>query len=404
MKILHLCTFRQGGAGIAARRIQEAVLAAGAESRIVFRDDVPGIIPPYRRRLLCPLFRGLRKAMDLCCDFWPHPGCYGHSESLFPFADLRQINASDADAVHLHWINGDFLSIGMLGAIRKPVIWTLHDNWAYCGNEFYTENFRFRDGYTHATRPAGETGPDFARYIWNCKQRAWKNFHPVFVSPSQWNADRLTASRLFRGQPCRVIRNPLNLQIFSPQDKTSARQRFGLNPEKLTLLFGAEKTNNPLKGLDLLLSALQRLNSYLPADRLQLLCFGFGSPENSARIPYPVLYAGHLNGDEEMASLYNAADVLVCPSRMDNFPSVCIEAMACGVPAAAFRTAGLPEIISDPDSLAEPFQPESLAKAIAHTFEKRHELGKSARIYVEQNCNPEKIGAEYLRLYEQLLQ
>ena len=402
MKVLHLCTFRTGGAGIAARRIHEAVMSAGVESRLIYRDDVPGIIPPFRRRTLCPVFRGLRKAMDIYYDLFRHPGCYGHSESLFPFASIREINSSDADVIHLHWINGDFLSIGQFAAIRKPVVWTLHDNWAYCGNEFCTEHFRYRDGYTVSTRPEQETGPDLARFIWNCKKRKWKNLHPVFVSPSQWNADRLSESLLFRGSSCAVIRNPLDLQIFSPGDKTRAKRQFGLDPECPVLLFGAENINNPLKGQDLLLAALKILAGKMPAERLQLLCFGSGKPEIPQDLPYPVIHAGVQKDEIQMVSLYNAADMLVCPSRMDNYPGVCTEAMACGVPAAAFRTAGLPEIISDPDSLAEPFSPESLAGAILHTLEHRAEQGIGARQYAEKNCDPAFCGTQSLKVYEQV--
>ena len=403
MKILHLCTFRTGGAGIAARRIHESVMAVGVESQLIYRDDVPGIIPMFRRRTLCPVFRGLRKTMDLYYDLFRHPGCYGHSESLFPFASIREINSSDADVIHLHWINGDFLSINQLAAIRKPVVWTLHDNWAYCGNEFCTEHSRYRDGYTDSTRPELETGPDFARFIWNCKKRKWKNFHPVFVSPSHWNADRLAESLLFRGCFCTVIRNPLDLNLFIPGDKIRAKQQFGLDPERMTLLFGADNIDNPLKGQDLLMAALKLLPAKIPADRLQLLCFGSGKPEIPADLPYPVIHAGVLNKEIKMAALYNAADVLVCPSRMDNYPGVCTEAMACGVPAAAFRIAGLPEIVSDPESMAEPFRPESLAQAIWHTLEHRSELGVQARQYAEKNCDPAFCGTRYLNVYEQAL-
>lgn len=398
MKVCHLCTFRTGGAGIAAKRIHEAVLSAGVESGIYYRDDFPGRVPAGRR-----LFsRCCRKLMDLGYDLFRHPGCYGHSESLFPFVSAQTINSLDADVIHLHWINGDFLSIGELGAIRKPVVWTLHDNWAYCGNEFCTENFRYRDGYTAATRPAGETGPDLARYVWECKKRKWKDLHPVFVSPSRWNADRLTESLLFRNVPCRVIRNPLDLQVFSPGDPAAARQKFSLDPARQTLLFGAERLDNPLKGADLLAETLKFLVQRVPSDHLQLLCFGAGKPEIDS--PYEIIHAGSLNGDRTMAELYRAADVLVCPSRMDNHPGVCTEAMACGVPAAAFRTAGLPEIVTDPGSLAEPFRPESLAEAIVHTLKNREALSVRARQYAEKNCGPAEIGNQYRQVYELALQ
>ena len=397
MKVLHLCTFRTGGAGIAAERIHQAVRAAGVESTIFYRDDFPGMVPPVRRSF----FRCCRKMMDLGYDLFRHPGCYGHSESLFPFASAQAVNDSDADLIHLHWVNGDFFSIGQLAAIRKPMVWTLHDNWAYCGNEFCTENFRYRDGYTRSTRPAGETGPDLAWFVWECKKRKWKDFHPVFVSPSQWNASRLTESLLFRNVPCAVIRNPLDLQIFSPGDRTASCRKFQLDPDRLTLLFGADRLDNPLKGADLLAETLKLLPRRSPSDRLQLLCFGAGKPRFDS--PYEVFYAGCLKGDEAMAELYRAADVLVCPSRMDNHPGVCTEAMACGVPAAAFRVAGLPEIISDPNCLAEPFRPESLAGAIAYALENRRSLAGPVRQYAEKNCASTSVGAQYRKIYEQTL-
>ena len=398
MKVCQLCTFRSGGAGIAAKRIHEAVAGSGVESRIIYRDDRPGLIPAWRRYTVCPVSRVLRKTMDLRIDSFDHPGCYGHSESIFPFASAASVNALDADVIHLHWINGDFLSISELGKIRKPVVWTLHDNWAYCGNEFCTVNFRYRDGYTESTRPDGEKGPDFSRIVWEHKKNQWRDLHPVFVSPSQWNADRLTESLLFRNVPCRVIRNPLDLKIFSPGDKTAARRKFGLDPTRLTVLFGAARTDDPLKGADLLSAALQILSQRIPADRLQLLCFGAGKPEIDS--PYPIIHAGTVNGDAAMAELYRAGDLLVCPSRIDNHPGVCTEAMACGVPAVAFRTAGLPEIITDPDSLATPFDPESLAEAIVRTLEKRESLSLQAREYAEKNCAPALIGAQYRDVYE----
>ena len=89
---------------------------------------------------------------------------------------------------------------------------------------------------------------------------------------------------------------------------------------------------------------------------------------------------------------------------MDNHPGVCTEAMACGVPAVAFRTAGLPEIITDPDSLAEPFDPGSLAEAIIHTLDNREPLAVRARQYTEKNCDPASIGAQYREVYDRALQ
>lgn len=411
MKVLHVCTFPGGGAGIAARRIHEALRGAGVESRLCFRDSSDGIIPPFRRRFLNPPMRCLRKGIDLFRDRFCHsPNPSSRSESLFPFADVKRLNASDADIVHLHWICGDFLSIGSLPEIRKPIVWTLHDNWAYCGSEFCVDTLhgdrRFAEGYRKDNFPEDASGPDLDRLVWLYKKRVWKDFHPEFVAPSHWNADQLTRSALFLGTPCEVIRNPLDLTVFYPCGGSRVRERFGIDPSRRILLFGAENVDSPIKGMKLLKQAFQFLAGKIPAGELHLICFGRGDSEFfRADMPFPCSFAGVVKEEAEMAELYSAADAFVTPSLVDNYPNTCAEALACGTPVAAFRTAGLPELAipGETGALAEPFDPESLAGAILTVLRDKASFSSRARQYAERNNSPGKAAEAYLRVYERVL-
>lgn len=84
---------------------------------------------------------------------------------------VDEINACDADVLNIHWI-AKLLSIDDIGRLRKPLVWTLHDMWAFCGGEHVVDDdpdARFRVGYLPDNRPPGESGPDLNRIAWEAK-------------------------------------------------------------------------------------------------------------------------------------------------------------------------------------------------------------------------------------------
>jgi len=79
------------------------------------------------------------------------------------------------------------------------------------------------------------------------------------------------------------------------------------------------------------------LNADVPGTKVVV---GDGPALEELRSRYPgTLFLGAMAG-EELASAYRAADVFVFPSRTDTFGLVMIEALACGLPVAAFPVGG----------------------------------------------------------------
>src|SRR5262249_41322804 len=112
------------------------------------------------------------------------------SIGIFPSHLPQAINRSDADVVHLHWVSAETMSVEDIGRIRKPVVWTAHDMWPFCGAEHYAPdgpNARWRCGYTAANRPVAQWGIDIDRWTWRRKRRAWRNAMHI-VCPSRWLA------------------------------------------------------------------------------------------------------------------------------------------------------------------------------------------------------------------------
>ena len=98
------------------------------------------------------------------------------------------------------------------GNIKKPVVWTLQDMWAFCGVVHYTEYHRWRDGYTARNRPSYESGFDLRRWTAARKLKHWKRPMHI-VTPSRWLADYATQSMLMLDRPITVIPDTINTDV-----------------------------------------------------------------------------------------------------------------------------------------------------------------------------------------------
>lgn len=329
-----------------------------------------------------------------------------HSLQLLPSQWVERINQSDADVVNLHWVQGEMLSIADVARITKPIVWTLHDMWGFCGAEHVTEEFRWRDGYHADNRPLYESGFDLNRWTWERKRKHWTKPMQI-VTPSRWLAGCVEGSKLMSGWPVKVIPNTLDVDKWKPFDKMQARQMLHLPDDVPLLLFGvAGGINAPHKGYDLLLQALGILSKKI--SEVELVIFGALAPEYPPDLGARVHYTGHLHDDVSLQLLYSAADVMVIPSRQDNLPNTGKESLACGTPVVAFDTCGLPDIVDHEVTgyLAKAFEPADLARGIEWVLEDKERLpvlGRNARKKAEERFAYRVVAGEYKKVYEKTL-
>jgi glycosyltransferase involved in cell wall biosynthesis len=186
---------------------------------------------------------------------------------------VQQINP---DIINLHWTCKGFLKIETLAKFTQPIVWTLHDMWAFTGGCHYSESC---DLYTKSCGSCPQLQSnreqDLSRWVWNRKAKSWKSLNLTIVSPSNWLAECARSSFLFQNNRVEVIPNGLDTQIYQPIERHLARARLKLPQDKLLILFGAmSSTSDRRKGFHLLQSALQKLGESDWRNQVELVVFG----------------------------------------------------------------------------------------------------------------------------------
>ena len=414
MNILQLSTDDfSGGASRAAYRLHQVLCAQGVDSRmrVLMRQTanervVPGRGPrSFEQKVRERLARILR---DRRARKFKTDNLIMHSYGQVSAGLVDEINAGAADVLNLHWIV-NLLSVEDIGRLRKPIVWTLHDMWAFCGGEHYAPveaGSRYSNGYRPDNRPAGESGPDLNREAWESKRRAWADQRFQIVAPSRWMAGCVRDSVLFRDTPVRVIPNPIEMeQLWRPLPRRAARVALGLDPDNQYVLSGSAGGSPHLKGEDLLRDAMGRVAALRGQDT-ELLIFGQFRPAGSPVWPCPVHWLGPVRDDHVMATIYSACDIMVVPSRQDNLPNTAVEANACGAPVAGFEIGGLPDIVSHQTTgwLAKAFDTEMLAYGIDWMLadpQRLADLSALARKTALGRYSGEAVTRQYMQVYEE---
>ena len=333
-----------------------------------------------------------------------------HSLSLFPSFLDKELNNTIADIVHLHWIQGEMISIEEIGRIKKPIVWTMHDSWPFCGAEHHPNglhDFRYVEGYKMTNRNPLNGGIDLDKLTWERKLENWKN-NMFFVSPSNWLASCAKNSRLFSQKDIRVIPHPISIDIFKPFPKDFAREKYRLPLEKKLILFGSLSAyDNDMKGWNIFEGTVSKISKKIP--NLGIVIFGAPKPNYYPKLDVPVFFIGRIYQDQKLSILYSAVDVMVNPSKMESFGLTASEAQTCGTPVVAFNATGLKDIVADRKTgyLADPFSSESLAKGICWVLDNKERikfLSHNSRERAIKLWSNEIISKKYKELYLEIIE
>jgi glycosyltransferase involved in cell wall biosynthesis len=216
------------------------------------------------------------------------------------------------------------------------------------------------------------------------------------------------ASSVFGDLSITVIPNGIDTKVFRPLERRFAREVLGLPQDRPLILFGAVRArDDPRKGYSTLQHALALLADAPSVP--ELVVFGSEGDPDANLGTLPIRFMGHIQDDITLALLYSAADVFVAPSIEENLSNVVMEALACGLPCAAFAVGGMNDLIDHRANgyLARPHEPEDLAAGITWILadeQRRSEMATAARKKVESNFSIDQIACRYLELYHTVLE
>jgi len=319
---------------------------------------------------------------------------------------VDKINEINPDIVHLHWINGGMIKIEELARIKAPIVWSLHDMWAFTGGCHYDENCTAYENNCGNCKVIGsEKAKDLSKKIFDRKQKIFSQIENMtIVGLSRWLHECAKSSTLLKNEKHINLPNPIDTNIFKPFDKEKARELWSLPKDKKLVLFGAMgTTSDPRKGFDELSDAMLKIEN----KNIEFVVFGSSEPQDSQNFGFKTHYLGSLADDVSLVALYSAVDVMIVPSVQENLSNAIMESLACSTPVVSFDIGGNSDMIVHKENgyLAKPFDTNDLADGIEWILnnENYDELCQNAREKVLREFDSVVVAKKYIELYKEIL-
>lgn len=324
-------------------------------------------------------------------------GCYSKAATA---RFLKEVERFRPDVIHLHNLHNCYINLPMLFSYIRDhgirTVWTLHDCWPFTGHcphfiGIGCEKWKTGCHDCAKYREYPKSFVDSSGKMWKWKKE-WFSGIPqmAIVTPSEWLSGLVRQSFL-NGYDVRVIHNGIDLDILRPRTGDFP-EKYGLTGRKIVLgvSFNWE---DPYKGLHV----FRELAKMLPEDYRIVLV---GTDEKTEKtIPENILTIRKTADKQEIAEIYSAADVLLNPTKQDNYPTVDMEAIACGTPVITTNVGGGPEIVTEGCGIiTETEDLQALKQTILQVCTDREKYRKVC-LERAKDFDRRRMYSEYLKLY-----
>lgn len=313
---------------------------------------------------------------------------------------IKKIEQIKPDIIHLHNIHGYYINyeilFNYLQSIDTPVVWTLHDCWAFtghCAHFVEQECYKWRIGCDNC--PLRDSYPksfsDRANKNYKLKSTLFRSRRNIAIVPvSNWLANFVRQSFL-KDKQITVINNGIDTNVFYPQQN---KERGYYN------ILGVSSTWSNSKGLN----DFYKLRTILDADKYHITLVGL-TKQQIADLPEGIIGIERTNSIQELAHIYSDASVFVNPTYADTFPTTNLEALSCGTPIVTYKTGGCPETIcSNSGIIVEQGDIKALKIAIEQVCSNgKAYYNRACRKRAEEHFDKDRCFLQYLELYNELL-
>lgn len=318
---------------------------------------------------------------------------------------VERIKAYHPDIIHLHNIHGYFCNFKVLfeylDTIDTPVVWTMHDCWPFTGRCFHfvgVNCYKWKTGCYDCKAESGYTVSkycDRSKSLYELKKSLFSSVKNLTMVPvSDWQAAFLKDSFL-KGCHVHTIHNGVDLEKFKPLDGDRLIRQHNLSGKFVIL--GVASPWNARKGLDDFCKLRLLLN-----EDYAIIMVGL-KPAQINKLPKGIIGITRTESQKELAEYYSMADVFVNLTYQDTFPTVNLEALACGTPVVTYRTGGSPEAVDEKSGVViKQGDIEGLLSVLCN-LRLQNFSSKDCRRRAVENFDKDRCFQEYISLYESLL-
>ena len=400
MKVLFInSVYGVGSTGKIVRDLSQELLNRGHDVKVCYGRKSPD--PDVFTKQICS---NIEFSLDVCLSRLT--GLHGCFSNIATNRLIQEINEFSPDIVHLHNIHGYFINIfRLIKYIKKKkikVVWTLHDELMFTGKCSYAYDC---DKWLTGCKQCNQVHEypksilfDFSKLLYDWKQSCFKEIYNFcLITPSQWLANRVGKSCL-RDARCRVINNGIDVDnIFYIHETDQLRVHLGLSDEKIIVTV-TDNVYSERKGIDVFI----KLADCYKNKNIKFIVVG-GKRDDLTR--ENVIYIPMISNQNELAEYYSLADVFVITSRCDNFPTVCLEALACGTPVVGFQVGGIPE--TAPFEAIGRFVEKNNIDAMIDAIDMyldhpRGDYENRCRTYAEKYYSKQHMNEEYMEVFQKL--
>lgn len=311
------------------------------------------------------------------------------------------------DIVHYHNIHSNYYNFNNIKKIASkiPVVWTLHDMWAFTGRCTYSYDcihWMYNCGKCEDkinTFPAMKI--DNSSKVLDYKKRAFMSNNIQIITPSKW-LENLARKSFMKNMNIKTIYNGVDIDLYKYNEKDNMREIYNLNKDKIYILLISANINDPRKGFKNIIEVLNKVEN---KDRYGILLVGKELDNNVIDNSFELIQFGYIKDENKLNQVYSLADIFIMPTLADNFPCTILESMSSGTPVMSFNIGGIPEQITDKTGwLLEPLDNEGILNIINNLQKDEcQEKGKLARLRVEKYFSLEKCINEYIKLYNSIV-
>ena len=404
-----------GGAAVVTMRLHNSLLAAGVQSRmIVFtRNNPSSEVDVVSNRFMRGYYFMKERIRIMMANGLNRDNLFKVSvaDSGPEFVNLEAIR--EADIIVLSWVNQGMISLSglkRLAALGKPIVWIMHDMWnmtGICHHAHSCESYKLPGECGCCPFLNSDKADDLSHKVWLKKRDVYRSGNFTFVAVSNWACRKAKESSLLHDLPVETIHNAFPIDSFITRMPEGYRSSIIVHDKKV-ITMGAARLDDPIKGLNYAIEALNQLFDNDPelTNNAEAVFFGtLHDPDALSELRFPYGYVGRISDPALLRRLYARSSVVLSSSLYETLPGTLIEGQAAGALPVSFGEGGQSDIITHKEDgyIARYLDTEDFAEGIRWALSQdpdRDTLHESVRRRFASSA----IASQYIALFNRLLQ